>query len=200
MEQYARENAAGKTTEELAEMINREYGTGTITAPQLRAYKKNHGITSGLDCRFKAGTPSPWKGKRRPVTGRAKETQFKTGSRPHNALEVGAVTHTTDGYLVRKIAEPNEWEFVHRATWEAAHGPIPEGMMVSFKNGNKDDVSLDNLMLISNAENLELWRSRMRFDEAQLTEAGLTLVKLKIATREKRKQCKQPTKQLNSRP
>ena len=59
--------------------------------------------------------------------------------------------------------------------------------MVSFKNGDKEDLDIDNLMLISNAENLELHRSQLRFTERELTETGLTLVKLKIKTRERRR-------------
>lgn len=38
-----------------------------------------------------------------------------------------------------------------------------------------------------NAENLELHRSGLCFDERELTETGLTLAKLKIKTRERRR-------------
>lgn len=44
-----------------------------------------------------------------------------------------------------------------------------EGMMVSFKNGDKEDLDIDNLMLITNAENLELHRSQLRFTERERT-------------------------------
>ena len=58
--------------------------------------------------------------------------------------------------------------------------------MVSFKDGNKENVDIDNLMLISNAENLELHRSGLRFEDPDLTETGLNVVKLKIKARERR--------------
>lgn len=70
--------------------------------------------------------------------------------------------------------------------WEAHNGPIPSGMIVSFKNGDKEDVDIDNLMLITMQENAELMRSGLRFDERELTETGLTLAKLKIKIRERR--------------
>ena len=60
--------------------------------------------------------------------------------------------------------------------------------MVSFKDGNKENCDIDNLMLISNAENLELCRSGLRFEDPDLTATGLNLVKLKIATGKKRRE------------
>ena len=58
--------------------------------------------------------------------------------------------------------------------------------MVSFKDGSKENVDIDNLMLISNAENLELHRSGLRFEDPDLTETGLNVVKLKIKARGRR--------------
>jgi len=148
----------------------------------VRTYKKNHGITSELDCRFKKGRESVNKGIKQTdymspeAIERTKATRFKPQQKPHNLLQVGAVVKNTDGYLLRKKqmkgTQWERWEFLHRATWEEHKGPIPEGMMVSFKDGN--------------AENLELRRSGLRFEDPDLTETGLNVVKLKIKARERR--------------
>lgn len=197
MEDFIRSVAEGRTVYQIAELVNERYGAGTIDAVKVRAFKKNHGIVSSLNTRFKKGS-TPWtKGKKQTdymspeAIERTKATRFQPGHTPANLLPVGSIVKTTDGYLLRKKqmdgSQWDRWEVLHRVIWEEHNGPIPEGMMVSFKNGDKEDLDIDNLMLISNAENLELHRSQLRFTERELTETGLTLVKLKIKTRERRR-------------
>lgn len=64
MEDYIRSIAAGRTVYEIADLVNERFGAGTIDAVRVRAFKKNHGIVSGLNCQFKKGSV-PWtKGKK----------------------------------------------------------------------------------------------------------------------------------------
>lgn len=196
MADYMRSIAKGRNCHEIAKLINEHYGKQIIDASRVRAFKKNHGITSDIDTRFKKGQESPTKGKKQTdfmspeAIERSKATRFKKGNTPPNLLQVGSIVKSTDGYLLRKKqmegAQWERWEFLHRAVWEENNGPIPEGMMVSFKDKNKENCSIDNLMLISNAENLELHRMGLRFEDPDLTEAGLNVVKLRIKTRERR--------------
>lgn len=58
------------------------------------------------------------------------------------------------GYVEVKVAEPRTWRLKHRVVWEEANGPIPAGCNVQFRNGNTQDVRLENLFLISRAEQL----------------------------------------------
>lgn len=51
MEEYVRSVAQGRKTEEIAEMVSLHFGI-EFSASQCRAYKKNHDIVSGVDCRF----------------------------------------------------------------------------------------------------------------------------------------------------
>lgn len=48
----------------------------------------------------------------------------------------------------------------HRWLWEQAHGPIPKGYNVQFKDGNSLNCTLDNLYLISRAKQI-----RKNFDD-----------------------------------
>jgi hypothetical protein len=81
-------------------------------------------------------------------------TSFKKGQRPHNALEVGDILITEDGYQRIKIAEPNQWKYIHRMVWEETHGPIPKDSIVIFKDGNKLNCNLENLELLTKRENM----------------------------------------------
>ena len=53
MREYIKSIASGKTAQELTDAVNEKFGPGTITVRQMQAYKKNHKIRSGIDCKFK---------------------------------------------------------------------------------------------------------------------------------------------------
>lgn len=105
----------------------------------------------GEETRFTRGRPG-WNKGMKGVTFGGKETQFKIGSTPHNHVEVGTVVMATIGYLKVKVAEPNQWEWVHRKTWIEANGDIPKGKTVIFKDGNRENCALENLELIDRSE------------------------------------------------
>lgn len=113
----------------------------------------------GLESRFKPGH-EPWnKGKKGVVTG-GEQTRFKKGFRGGRALEryqpIGSERVTKDGYLQRKVNDDlplqRRWRAVHVIVWEEANGPLPHGHVVIFKDGNKRNLELDNLELVSRSE------------------------------------------------
>ncbi len=191
MEKYIRSIDKDKEAGEIARAVSKHFGIEFSTA-QCRAYKKNHDIASGLDCRFKKGNVPANKGKKMSPEQyeKCKETMFHKGNVPANHMEVGVYTHTTDGYLVRKVQEHGtqreRFEFVHRAVWEKHNGPIPEGKIVSFLDGDKDNCEIENLVLIDNRENLELNRSSLRFSNAEFTKAGVAVAKMKVTVRRRK--------------
>lgn len=192
MENYIRSIALGRTTKEIAELVSAHFGID-FSERQCRAYKDNHNIVSGLDCRFQKGHEPSNKGK--PMSKeqyrKCSSTMFKKGHVPANHMKIGEYTHTTDGYLIRKIKETGSqrerFEFVHRAVWEEHNGPVPEGKMVSFLDGNKDNCNIENLVLIDNAENLEMNRSRLRFTEPERTRTGFLVAKVRVTARQKKR-------------
>jgi hypothetical protein len=117
-----------------------------------RLRRENH---PGVAFQFPKGHVPANKGLRRPGwgPGRMKETQFKKGE-SNRRMPLGS-TRLVDGYVYRKVSEvPHvpytvNWKAEHHLLWTAAHGPIPKGHALRFKNGDRLDVRLDNLELIS---------------------------------------------------
>lgn len=107
-------------------------------------------------CRFKAGHVPSNKGKKMSpeIYTKVARTMFKKGNTPHNHREVGSERINKDGYIEVKVAEPSRWRCKHRVVWEQHNGEIPEGYNVQFKNGNPLDCRMDNLYLISRAEQM----------------------------------------------
>lgn len=118
----------------------------------------------GFGTRFQPGQAPANKGLRRPgwSPGRMRETQFRKGERTGIAVKlykpIGTERVSKDGYLERKVNDDlplqRRWKFVHRIVWEEANGPVPKGYCVAFKDGDKRNVSLDNLELRSLVENM----------------------------------------------
>lgn len=89
------------------------------------------------------------------VYERCKGTMFKKGQKPVNFKPVGSERVNVDGYVEIKVANPRTWKLKHRVIWEEANGPIPPGYNVQFKNRNALDVRLENLYLISKADQMK---------------------------------------------
>ena len=115
------------------------------------------GERRGRATEFKAGMAPHNKGKKFEAGGRSRETRFKAGRRPANTVPVSTVVTDSYGYLRQKIAANRGrfgWRFLHHVVWEAAHGPLPAGHIVIFKDGDRRNVQLENLVCISKRDNM----------------------------------------------
>ncbi len=70
---------------------------------------------------------------------------------------LGSLSTDRHGYTIRKMTETgktSDWVSLHRLLWTEAHGPVPVGHYVRFKDGNKRNITLENLELVSVRENM----------------------------------------------
>ena len=177
--EYIRKHHKGVGPTEMTKKINEIFGAD-YKPKQLNAYYKNHGLNSGLDGRFQKGHVPANKGRKgMPMHPNAVTTQFKKGHTPANKTPIGTVLMKDDGYLWKKVGEgARDWKQLHRMIWEEAHGEIPEGYLITFKDGNRENVALDNLELITKAESIELTRRGLRTSDKDLTETGILIARL----------------------
>ena len=108
-------------------------------------------------------------------------TTFKKGNRPANKKPVGYERISRDGYIEVKVAEPNVFKIKQRVIWEQHNGPIPEGMHVCFKDGDKSNLDIENLFL----ENMTDKFNRCCSIHTRLPEDMRKLVQLKGALKRK---------------
>ena len=124
------------------------------------------GDAVGARFRYPKGHVPANKGLRRPgwAAGRMRETQFKPGERrgvaAKNWRPIGTILSDLKGYLRIKVREALKgeaygfgnvrvWPLLQRHVWAQAHGPIPPGHAIVFKDGHRANCRLDNLECIT---------------------------------------------------
>jgi hypothetical protein len=145
--QFIREQAKGKQVDEIHQLFIEEFKVN-VTIKSIKGIMYRHGIKNGMQgfsTRFNKGQ-SPWNKGIKGVNFGGEETQFKKGNLPPSYLPVGSESVHED-YVWVKVSDPNKWVKKHKYIWEQAHGPIPEGYVIRFADGNKMNVSLDNLFI-----------------------------------------------------
>lgn len=172
--------------EQLWEAFGREY-----TQAQIMAYYKNHKLDSGLTGRFAKGNIPANKGKSFRTPG-SEKGWFRPGEDPHNTVPVGTVLKKTDGYLWKKLeAEPKagreNWKQLHRIVWEEANGPVPENCVLLFRDQNRENCSLENLILVSRSELATMNRHGIEVTTPEGMDAKVLIAKIKIEARKKRR-------------
>jgi len=179
------ENVKGKQTNELTELLNKQFGL-TLGTNQIRAFKKNHGMSSGIDAKFRKGQAPFNKGKKKYWVG-GEDTQFKKGNKPHNYLPIGTERVNGDNYIDIKIAEPNKWKGKHILVWEEQNGPVPKSGCVIFGDGNNRNLNLDNLICVSRSQLLGLNSKNLIQKDANLTKIGIVIVDINSKISQRRK-------------
>ena len=171
----------------LTDKLNEKFGT-SFTRQQIKTYKGNHHLYSKVFTgRFPKGHPNPHKGDKTFRIPNSDATKFKKGHVPANKAKVGDRVKDTYGYWKTKIAEPDIWEYDHIALWEKTYGKFEKnkGWMIIFLDGNKDNLAIDNLFLITQQENGALLNGNYRQGDKELTKAGIGLFRLQNALKKK---------------
>lgn len=171
--QILKREYADASTAHLVEILGRDRQSIYAMAQKLGLHKsaafhadaKRSGRFTNLSragerFRYPKGHVPANKGLRRPGwgPGRMKETQFKKGQKPHTyRFKIGDTRINSDGYIDQKVSEDKigamNWRALHRLLWIKAHGPVPAGYIVTFKDGNKLNCVLENLELMTMSDN-----------------------------------------------
>ena len=186
---YLRENVKGKSYKELAAMMTEEFDK-PFTLDQIKGAINRYGFNTGRTGRFEKGHIPPNKSKKGQCAPGCEKGWFKKGHIPENHKPVGSErVDNKDGYRLVKVAEPNVWELKHRMLWEEANGSIPDGHVVTFLDGDKTNITLENLELISKAQNVRLNQNDLRQDDPELTKTGILIASV-LTKAEERKRAK----------
>lgn len=174
---FIRENVKGLGTKELTEMINNHFGL-TLRVSQIKSFKSNNKLSSGLDGQYINGHIPANKGIKGICPDGCEKTWFKKGHTPVNHREVGSERITVDGYTEVKVQEPNKWSLKHRLIWIKNNGPIPKGYAVIFGDGDRQNTDINNLIIVSRSQLVTMNKNKLIQKDADLTRTGVIIADL----------------------
>lgn len=100
------------------------------------------------------------KGMKGLITHGSEKGWFKKGGKPVNTLYDGAIV-TRHSYKERKSPpykwirlKQGKWEMLHVHIWKKQNGKVPAGHIIVFKDKNSLNVDINNLEMITLAENM----------------------------------------------
>lgn len=147
---FLRAHYATRTGPQIAQLLGRS-GSAVRNRVGILGLKKR--LNAG---RFKAGG-TPWnKGSHYVAGGNSPRTRFQPGNRPHTWQPIGHVRVTKDGYLQRKATDtgytPHDYVFIHHLVWRMHGNTVPPGHALVFRDGDKRNVDINNLELVTRTE------------------------------------------------
>lgn len=160
-----------------------------ISLSQISSYIKNHHLNTGRNGQYQKGNIPFNKGRKGECAAGCENSWFKKGNIPANHRAVGSERINPDGYIEIKVEEPNKWKMKHRLVWEQHNGAIPKGHIVIFRDNDKTNVDISNLLLISRKTNLRLNHSGLCnvCGEFKETAIGIAELNTSIANAKRRK-------------
>lgn len=145
---------------EMSEGLNEAFSLNT-TSKEIKGWRTSSRNPRTTPSRFQKGHTPFSKGKKwdefmpPESQARSRTTTFRKDEKPHNTLPLGSI-RILSGYWVIKVSDEGtqyqKWKFIHRLLWERENGPIPDGMNVVFRNGDRNDMRIENLMLMNKKE------------------------------------------------
>ena len=183
------EISKGKSVDDIRKIFNEKF-SANVTIKSIKGIMYRHQIKNhmqGHSTRFSKGQPSWNKGLKGINTG-GEKGWFKKGNLPPSHTPVGSES-IKDGYVLIKIDEPNVWKKKHHYLWEQEHESIPKNMVLRFLDGNKLNVTLDNLFLVSRRVCLSVSKRKLDQKHPYLNKTvhNLATLELKIKDIEKNK-------------
>lgn len=186
-ERWLIENVKGITLKELTERFNKKFNVN-LSEKAIAGRKNKLNISSGIaGGQFQKGHKSFNKGLKwdeympKESQEKSRKTVFKKGSIPPNRKEIGSERLDSDGYVLVKVQDGHlnkNWKLKHRLIWESMYGNIPTGYKIMFADGDKTNCDIENLILVSNTEELIMNQNKLVKDNSDLTKVGLNIARV----------------------
>lgn len=186
---FIKKNYVKMSARDLGTAVNEKYGL-SVTVGQVKAFVKNHRISSGRTGQFTAGNV-PWNtGTKGKMGSSENRGSFVKGHTPKNTRPLGSERKCPkDGFILVKVEEEcpftgrsTRFKHKHVVVWEAKNGPLPTGHVVRFIDGDPTNCDIDNLIMVSRAEHLRLNQFGFKHYPDEIKPSLVAIAKLDVAT------------------
>lgn len=196
MYEFIRDNSWGTPSADLAQMVNEKFGTH-FTPKRMKDFRIQHGIKGGEKGWYQVGRSPGNKGRKQSeycspeAIEASRRTQFKKGQKPIDEKPVGTIVVTCKGYKKIKVQMEGtiweRWRPLHRWVWEQHFGEIPKGKEILFKDGDRLNCDIGNLMLATHSEKRIMKNRGYHSEDPELAEAAVYMVRLSLEAKKRRK-------------
>jgi hypothetical protein len=177
---FLKGKVVGRSYAELTDLFNRRFGL-SFTVTRLSGTLKRLNLSNGRDARFRPGQVPFNKGRKGVYAAGCEKGWFRPGQMPQTWQPVGTEVIDEYGYTKVKTRNPRTWKYKHRLIWEEAHGKVPRGHAVIFADGDKTNLVLKNLLLVSRAELAVMNHCGLISGHRDLTMVGKAVADIKLA-------------------
>ena len=169
--EYLREIAEGKYISEIVELMSKKFNY-PFRKTQIKSAMTKHKIKNNMKCKVRKGT-KPW------------NKGIKIGnSHIHNLKSIGDEYINSDGFVMIKLDNPVRWVHKHRYIYEQAFGEIPKDKVIIFLDGDKTNLSLDNLHCITRKQLMKMNQNNLFYSDPELTKVGIEVASLMLKVNE----------------
>lgn len=183
---FMREFVPGHSYREIAAAFTEKFGW-EISIGQVNAYIGNHHLNTGRTGRFQKGQVPPNKGKKGVCAAGCEKTWFPKGNIPKNYRSIGSERISKDGYIEVKVADPNKWKLKHRIVWEKVNGPVPKGYIIIFRDNDKTNTDINNLLMIKRGIHAVMNHTGLCEYSGEFKDTAVMIAELKATTSKAKK-------------
>ena len=158
--EYLSEITPGRHYREILEMMNDKFEY-QFTYEQVKSAITRFNLKTGFNGRFEKG-------------------HVNWAKKP-----IGSERVSVDGYTEIKVAGSKRWRLKHRVMYEKYHNVVlnPKQLVI-FADGDKSNMSKENLLLVDNNQLLILNQNGLINENRELTKTGLNIANIIIKLNE----------------
>ena len=180
--EYLSEITPGRHYKEILEMMNDKFEY-QFTFRQVKSAIIRFNLKTGFNGRFEKGHVPAFKGTKGIM--KPNKTSFKKGHVHWNKKPIGSERVSVAGYTEIKVAGSKRWRLKHRVMYEKYHNVVlnPKQLVI-FADGDKSNMSKENLLLVDNNQLLILNQNGLINENRELTKTGLNIANIIIKLNE----------------
>lgn len=182
---YLAKITPGHHYNEIADFMTKKF-EHEFTINQIKNAVNRYKLNTGFNGQFKKGNVPANKGLKGICAPGCEKSWFKKGNKPINWRPVGSERISVDGYIEVKVAEPNIWRLKHQVVWENHNGKVPKGYTLIFGDGNRKNLDINNLVVISRKQLLIMNNNKLIKNNVNLTKTGVVIADLISKINEKK--------------
>lgn len=180
MRLFVKENINGTSYKDMTQLFNLKFNQN-LSVSTMKSYIQRCGFKNNRDTTLKKGNIPHNKGKKGVIHEGCQKGWLPKGNIPSQYRPVGSERTDKDGYVWIKVGDPNKWRQKNHLIWESAYGEIPKNHVVIFLDGDKSNLNIDNLKLVTRQELLVMNRNKLFTTNADFTNTGNILAKIILA-------------------